>query len=94
MEFCKLNEKLDDVSKVVICSGHFVPADYVNPMAKTFGGILKLKQDSVPSIRRPNHSETTTAVLSEVTTQTVGKAQACKFSYNFFLFFTYFSNID
>lgn len=49
IEFCGLNEKFDDISKVLICSKHFASNDYLEPKAKELDNYLKLKSSAIPS---------------------------------------------
>lgn len=51
--FCKLDESIDDISKVLICSKHFLSTDYIEPRARELGNNLILKPGSVPSIFKP-----------------------------------------
>ncbi|KAF5275077.1 hypothetical protein FQA39_LY07014 [Lamprigera yunnana] len=47
-QVCGLSEKVDDVSRVKICTLHFTPNDYTQPYAKLRGGRLVLKKTAVP----------------------------------------------
>jgi len=44
----------DDVSRLLVCSNHFTPDDYLEPNAKQLGGKLRLKRDRIPSVSVPN----------------------------------------
>nr|XP_022900315.1 uncharacterized protein LOC111413536 [Onthophagus taurus] len=52
-QVCNYDDK-DKVSNLLICSNHFLPEDYIDPNAKNFGGVLKLKSNRVPSVSVPN----------------------------------------
>ncbi|XP_018578578.1 uncharacterized protein LOC108916766 isoform X2 [Anoplophora glabripennis] len=48
---CNLNENIDDVSALFICSLHFAIDDYVDLSAKQFGGLTRLKPGAVPQTK-------------------------------------------
>lgn len=50
IRFCGLDEATDDVTKLYLCSAHFLASNYTHPQAKEVGSMLKLKPGSIPSI--------------------------------------------
>lgn len=53
MKACNFGET-DDVSRLSLCSRHFVEDDFHNPKAMEYGGLLRLKANTVPSVNIRN----------------------------------------
>ncbi|KAK4872618.1 hypothetical protein RN001_014647 [Aquatica leii] len=51
LQFCKLNEN-DDVSKIKICSVHFLSENFIDSTAKSKGGRMVLTEGAFPRIRK------------------------------------------
>jgi hypothetical protein len=62
-KICGLNEDVDNVTNLKICSKHFTAGDYVNINDHKFGGRRRLKSSAVPIAYNVASNEATASKL-------------------------------